>query len=154
MNRLPETTTNNIRRDVSQKEKLVRTYYNMTSVVAKDMGTGNVSYPQGQLTLHLNRTGNNYAIQLFNINDDNVRVPYDLTGPYKYKLVLPTTDANRVITIRQSQDNTKQQMGIGTLLFYITAEQARMVMDVPSGDRYFAVGTHVRTQRNGYHIYR
>ena len=104
----------------------------MTSVLAKDMGTGNVSYPQGQLTLHLNRTSNNYAIQLFNINDDNVRVPYDLTGPYKYKLVFPTTDANRVITIRQS---------IGTLLFYITAEQARMVMDVPSGDRYFAVMT-------------
>lgn len=122
VNRRPESTTNNVQRSVTQKERLVRTYYNMTSVVAKDMGTGNVSYPQGQLTLRLNRTNNNYAIQLFNINDDNVRVPYDLTGPYKYKLILPTTDSNRVITVHQSQDNTKQQLGVGTLLFYITAE--------------------------------
>lgn len=66
----------------------------MTQVVAKDMGTGNVSYPQGQMTLRLNKTANDYAIQLFNISSDNVRIPYDLTGPYKYRLVMSSGDGS------------------------------------------------------------
>ena len=117
----------------------MRTYYNMTSVTAKDMGTGNTSYPQGQLTLKLNRTSNNYAIQLFNLNSDNVRIPYDLTGPYKYKLVMPTT--SNMITVKQSSDIDRQQLGLGILLFYITSEQAAQVMEVASIDRYFAIMT-------------
>ena len=113
----------------------------MTQVVAKDMGSGNVTYPQGQLTLRLGKTNNNYLIQLFNINEDNVRIPFDLTGPYSYKLVMPTNESGRTITIRQTQDSSKQQLGIGTLMFYITAENARSVMDVPETNRYFAIMT-------------
>ena len=102
VNRLPQENVTNIKQETVQKERLIKSYYNMTQVVAKDMGTGNVSYPQGQLTLRLGKTNNNYLIQLFNINEDNVRVPFDLTGPYSYKLVMPTNDSGRTITIRQT----------------------------------------------------
>lgn len=45
INRLPEEKKTTVRGEIRQKERAVRTYYNMTSVVAKDMGTGNTSYP-------------------------------------------------------------------------------------------------------------
>ena len=115
----------------------------MASVVAKDMGTGNTSYPQGQMTLHLGHTSNNYASQLFNIDSDNARVPYDLTGPYKYKLVL--SGNTQKITVQQSQDTVKQQLGIGVIMFYITGEQASQVMSVAEQDRYFAIMTEGST---------
>jgi hypothetical protein len=113
----------------------------MTQVVAKDMGTGNVSYPQGQMTLRLNKTANDYAIQLFNISSDNVRIPYDLTGPYKYRLVMSSGDGSSQFSIRQSQNADRQQLGIGTLMFRISGEQAAQVMGVPDDKRYFAVMT-------------
>lgn len=75
-----------------KQERYVRTYYNATNLVARGVGSGNTTYPQGQMTLQLNKTGNVYGIQLFNLNTDNVRVPYDMTGAYKYKLVLSTPD--------------------------------------------------------------
>lgn len=62
VNRITAETGTQVRTNVQQKERLIRTYYNMSQVVAKDMGTGNVSYPQGQLTLKLNKTANDYAI--------------------------------------------------------------------------------------------
>lgn len=45
VNRITAETGTQVRTNVQQKERLIRTYYNMTQVVAKDMGTGNVSYP-------------------------------------------------------------------------------------------------------------
>jgi hypothetical protein len=79
-----------------QKERYIRSYYNATNLVAKNVGSGATVYNQGQMTLRLNKTGNIYGLQLFNINSDNVRVPYDLTGVYKYKLVLSSTDGGTI----------------------------------------------------------
>ena len=124
VNRITAETGTQVRTNVHQKERLIRTYYNMTQVVAKDMGTGNVSYPQGQMTLKLNKTANDYAIQLFNISSDNVRIPYDLTGPYKYRLVLSSGDGTGQFSIKQSQNADRQQLGLGTLMFRISGEQA------------------------------
>lgn len=122
------------------KEKYIRSYYNATQLVAKNVGSGASVYPQGQMTLRLNRTGNIYGIQIFNINDDNVRVPYDLTGVYRYKLVLSAPDGSG-ISIKPNQDTDRSKMSIGQLFFYISAENAKSVMDVPADKRFFAVMT-------------
>ena len=123
-----------------QKERYIRSYYNATNLVAKNVGTGATVYNQGQMTLRLNRTGNIYGLQLFNINSDNVRVPYDLTGVYKYKLVLSSTDGG-TISIKPNQDTDRNKMSIGQMFFFISADNAKAVMDVPADKRYFAITT-------------
>lgn len=125
------------------KEKYIRSYYNATNLVAKNLGTGSNIYTQGQMTLYLNRTNNNYLVQLFNITNDNIRVPYDLTGPYKYKIVFPIGDGSNKLSIMPNSDSTHQNLGIGTLVFYITGEQAAQIMAVPAASRYFAITTDV-----------
>lgn len=130
---VPVGTQENVR------EKYIRSYYNATQLTAKNMGTGATVYSQGQMTLALNKTGNTYGIQLFNINEDNVRVPYDLTGTYKYKMVLSTPDGT--VSISPNQESEHQSMGIGQLFFYIPGETAQSVMSVPAEQRYFAIKT-------------
>ena len=122
------------------KEKYIRSYYNATNLVAKNVGTGATVYTQGQMTLRLNKAGNVYGLQLFNINEENVRVPYDLTGVYKYKLILSTVDGG-VISIKPNQDTDRNKMSIGQLFFFISADDAKTVMNVPSDKRYFAITT-------------
>ena len=92
------------------------------------------------MTLRLNKTGNIYGIQIFNINDDNVRVPYDMTGVYKYKLVLSAQDGT-TITIKPNQDTDRNKLSIGQLFFYISGENAQSVMNVAADKRYFAITT-------------
>ena len=143
VNKIQTTKQNIIQPQETVKERYVRSYYNATNLVAKNINTGATIYTQGQMTLYLNRTNNNYLIQLFNINDDNVRVPYDLTGPYKYKLVFPLNDGSSKLSISPNYDSTKQNLGIGTLVFYISGEQAKQIMNTPSTDRYFAIMTEL-----------
>ena len=95
------------------------------------------------MTLRLNRTNNNYLVQLFRLNDDNVRIPYDLTGPYKYKIIFPIGDGTGRLVIAPNYDNKKQNLGIGTLVFYITGEQAQQIMQVPDASRFFAIMTDI-----------
>lgn len=121
------------------KERYVRTYYNATNLVARGVGSGNTTYPQGQMTLQLNKTGNVYGIQLFNLNTDNIRVPYDMTGAYKYKLVLSTPDGK--VSIYPNQDSQYKNLGLGEIYFYISGDIANSVMNVPEDKRYFAVTT-------------
>lgn len=120
-------------------ERYVRTYYNATNLVARGVGSGATTYPQGQMTLKLNKTGNVYGIQLFNINNDNVRIPYDMTGAYKYKLVLSTPDGKT--SIYPNQDSQYKNQGLGELYFYISGDIAHNVMNVPDNKRFFAVCT-------------
>lgn len=124
------------------KEKYIRTYYDTTNLIAKNMGEA-TEYPQGQMTLRLKHTNSVYRINLFNITNDNIRVPYDLTGPYKYKIVFPNVNGGK-ISIRPNVDTADQNMGVGTLAFFITGEQAKQIMSVPATDRYFAVMTDVK----------
>lgn len=118
-------------------DKLVRSYYDVTNIVVKDMGNNNL-YTQGQMTLYLKHSSSNYAFRLYTLNEDNVRIPFDLTGPYKYKLVFPTQSGSK-ISIQPNSDSTSLNMGIGQLIFYITEDQVKQIMNVSSADRYFAI---------------
>ena len=126
--------------DAPVKEKYVRSYYNATTLVAKNIGTGATVYTQGKMTLYLNKTGNIYGIQLFNVNDENIRVPYDMTGVYKYKLILSTQDGG-TISIKPNQDTDRNKLSIGQLFFFISGDNAQAVMSVAADKRYFAITT-------------
>ena len=122
-------------------DKLIRCYYDATNIVVKDMGTNNL-YTQGQMVLYLKHTSSNYLFRLFTLNDDNVRIPFDLTGPYRYKLVFPTNKGEK-ITIRPNTDSTDLNLGIGQLVFFISEEYVKQIMAVPATERYFAIMTDV-----------
>lgn len=119
--------------------KYIRSYYDATTLVAKDGYNGN-AYSQGEMVLKLKRTSTNYMIKLFTLNDDNVRIPYDMTGPYQYKLVFPSSDGDN-ISIYPNSDSEDMNLGVGCLVFYITADQALRIMNVPYSERYFALTT-------------
>ena len=140
VNKIVNTSPGVIQQQEVIKEKFIRSYYNASQLVAKNVGTGGTVYPQGQMTLKLYRTNNNYLVQLFNMNDSNVRIPYDMTGPYKYRIVFPLNDGSK-LSISTNSDSNKQNLGIGTLVFYITGDQAVQIMNVPDADRYFAIMT-------------
>ncbi|MBQ5474768.1 MAG: hypothetical protein IIT65_08685 [Lachnospiraceae bacterium] len=73
------------------------------------------------MTLYLKHTSHNYMFRLFSLKEDNIRIPYDLTGPYRYKLVFPTLSGQK-IQIFPNTDNKDLNLGIGQLIFYITEE--------------------------------
>lgn len=137
-----QNTRNEIKMQNSTKEskdKIVRSYYDATNLVVKDMGNSNM-YTQGQMTLYLKHSSSNYMFRLYNLNSDNVRIPYDLTGPFRYKLQFPTNDGSK-ISISPNTDSTSLNMGIGQLVFYITEEQVKRIMNVAVANRYFAIVT-------------
>ena len=47
-----------------------------------------------------------------NLNEDNIRIPYDWTGPYRYYLVFPSNDGNKV-QIKPNADSNALILGIG-----------------------------------------
>jgi hypothetical protein len=64
------------------------------------------------MTLFLKHTSHNYMLRLFTLNEDNIRIPFDLTGPYRYKLVFPTLNGTK-IQIRPNTDSGSLNLGIG-----------------------------------------
>ena len=116
--------------------QIIREFYNVTELVVSD-GTSNI-YGQGQMTLRLNRTGSNYMIKLFQLNRDNTRTPYDLSGPYTYKMVFPGLNQN-IISIFPSFDNINTNLINGSLSFYISGDKANQIMSIPASERYFAI---------------
>ena len=120
-------------------DKYIRSYFDATNLVVKDMGT-NALYTQGQMTLYLKRSSTNYLFRLFTLNQDNVRVPYDLTGPFRYLLTFPAVDGSK-IKIMPNKDSADVKLGVGQLVFYITEQQVRRIMAVPASERYFAITT-------------
>lgn len=121
------------------KEKFVRSYYDVTDLVVKDVESGNM-YSQGQMTLRLKHSGSNYMLRLYELSDNNVRVPYDLSGATRYKLVFPTT-SGRNIEVFPNQDSTNYNLGIGSIVFYISDAQSKQIMGVPASDRWFSLMT-------------
>ena len=105
----------------SQSSQIIREFYNVTELVVSN-GTNNI-YRQGQMSLRLNRTGSNYMIKLFQLNSDNTRTPYDLSGPYTYKMVFPGLNHN-IISVIPSFDNTNTNLINGSLSFYISGDKA------------------------------
>ena len=120
----------------SVNSKIIKEFYDVTELVAND-GSENI-YAQGKLTLKLNHSGSNYLIKLYAIGEDNTRVPYDLTGPWKYKLVFPSV-TNNMIEIFANLDNDKTNYGNGSLSFYISKDRASAIMSVPISERYFSL---------------
>lgn len=129
-------------------DKYIRSYYDATNIVVKDMETNSL-YTQGQMTLYLKHSSTNYMFRLFTINQDNVRVPYDLTGPFRYKLVFPTIHGGK-IEIMPNKDSKDVNLHIGEIVFYITEEQVKRIMGVPANERYFAITTD--TDKNNQQI--
>ena len=121
------------------QDRYIRSYYDATNLVVKDMGT-NAIYTQGQMTLYLKRSSTNYLFRLFTLNADNVRIPYDLTGPFRYLLTFPALDGSK-IKIMPNNDFLDVKLGVGQLVFYITEQQVRRIMAVPASERYFAITT-------------
>lgn len=132
-----EMKINNIKKE--QNDKILRSYYDVTNLVVKDMNNNNL-YTQGQMTLQLKHTSHNYMFRLFTLNSDNARIPYDLTGPFRYKLIFPTT-STRKIEIYPNAENSNLNYSIGQLVFYITEDQVKQIMSVNSTNRYFAIVT-------------
>ena len=137
-----KTVENNIAPKTIIKEgqdKYIRSYYDATNLVVRDMGT-NAIYSQGQMTLYLKRSSTNYMFRLFTMNSDNVRIPFDLTGPFTYLLTFPALDGSK-IKILPNKESMDVKLGIGQLVFYITEEQVKRIMAVPASERYFAITT-------------
>lgn len=116
--------------------KIIREFYDVTELVAND-GSENI-YAQGKMVLYLNHSGSNYLIKLYTLNADNTRVPYDLTGPWKYKLVFPSASGN-TISLYPNMDNDKTNYKNGSLSFYISKDNASAIMNVPASERYFSL---------------
>lgn len=131
-----------VKQTVTYKEtqpKIIRSYYDATNITIKDMGDSNI-YTQGQMKLKLKHSSTNYVFRLYNLNEDNIRIPYDLTGPYRYYLVFPSNDGNK-IKIKPNADSNALNLGIGQIVFYISEENVKRIMNVSSTDRYFAIVT-------------
>lgn len=122
-----------------QTTKIIKEYYDVTELLASTNETVG-TFAQGKMTIKLNHSGTNTLIKLYTINADNTRVPYDLTGPWKYKLVFPTTNSG-LLTIYPSMDNSNTNLLNGSLSFYISKENGAAIMSVPASERYFSLMT-------------
>ena len=92
------------------------------------------------MNLRLKRSSTNYMFRLYYVNEDNIRIPYDLTGVYKYKLIFPSNSGDK-ISISPNLDSNDSDLGIGQIVFYINEEQVKRIMQVPVSERYFAIVT-------------
>ena len=132
-----QIVTNNTQKET--RDKYIRSYYDATDIVISNTGNGTV-YTQGQMNLRLKRSSTNYMFRLYYINEDNIRIPYDLTGIYKYKLIFPSSSGDK-ISINPNIEDENSNLSIGQIVFYINEEQVKRIMQVPVTDRYFAIVT-------------
>lgn len=125
-----------IKKEQKTPAKLTKHFYDVTNVV---VSSGNNNYPQGKYTLYLNHTSSNYMFKLYVKTDNNVNVPFDLSGPYTYMLRFPTTSIGDYITLKPHTDAENYNPQMGQLIFYITDTNVRKIMDVPESDRFFSI---------------
>lgn len=123
----------------TQKEYITQFCYN-NNLLVKDPNS-DISYEQGRYTLKLFRRSSQYRFRLYELNADNIRVPYDLTGFSDYRLVFPsvvsgTYEECKMVTSSQSTD-----LKSGQLMFYISSEMASRIMQVPASERRFSIIT-------------
>lgn len=131
------TQTNN--QSSNANERYIRTFYNANDIVIKDVTNSGQVYTQGNMILYLFKTTTDYLFQLYKNDSNGVRVPFDLTGPYNYKLIFPTKSGNGKIEKTPVLSNVQTNLGLGTLLFNITEDEVKRIMEVTSSDRYFAI---------------
>lgn len=123
----------------NSNETYVRTFYNAMDIVIKDVANNKV-YSQGSMILYLFKSTTDYLFQLYKVDSNTgVRTPFDLTGPYSYKLVFPLTNGSGKLEKSPLLNNIQTKLGLGTLLFNLTENDVKNIMSVPSADRYFAI---------------
>lgn len=119
----------------------IREYYDITNITVKDALSGTL-YAQGKMSLKLKRAGSNYMIKMFIRNEDNTMTPYDLTGPYNYKMIFPSVTSSKIEVFPNNDSASGTNLILGQLTFYISADKAAAIMSVPASERYFAITTH------------
>ncbi len=111
-----------------------KVFYSSDDIVIQQ----NSSYfTQGQGTLYLFKVDHNYRFNLYQASQTNTRIPYALSGPYEYILVLPVVDGTS-IEIAPTY-STNMNLGSGQVEYKITAGQAKRAMAVAESERYFAI---------------
>jgi hypothetical protein len=143
INKIENTPVNITKPEV--KEKYMRSYYDVTDLVVKDVENGQM-YTQGKMTLRLKHSSSNYMLKLYTLNNANTRIPYDLTGTTTYKLVFPTIQGTE-IEIYSNQDSDAMNLTLGTIVFYITKDIAARIMQVPDSERYFSLMSYYNDNR-------
>ena len=149
INKIENTPVNITKPEV--KEKYMRSYYDVTDLVVKDVQTGQM-YTQGKMTLRLKHSSSNYMLKLYTLNNANTRIPYDLTGTTTYKLVFPTIQGTE-IEIYPNQDSDAMNLSLGTIVFYITKDIAARIMQVPDSERYFSLMSYYNDNRQESTLY-
>lgn len=145
INKISKTDITTKKQETEVSEKYIKSFYNATNVMLKE--TNGQLYSDGQATLHLHRTNSNYVLRLYTTNSDNARVPLNLAGSYKYKLVFSGIN-NNAIEVFPNEDSVDYNLGIGSLIFYITGSTAKQIMTVPASERYFAIMTSIDGGQN------
>lgn len=123
----------------SLTEKMIKTYYDTTNITVKSDGN---TYQQGKMTLYLHHDGNNYMFKLYDTNQDGSKIPLDLSGNNEYKITFPSISSSS-IQIFPNKNSQNYNLSLGSLIFYITKDQAKAIMEVPRSERYFSIKTHI-----------
>ena len=73
------------------------------------------------MVLRLKHTSSNYMLKLYAMNDDNVRIPYNLAGNSRYKLVFPTVtgDTIKLFPNADSENNNHKIKCVSLLSMFL-----------------------------------
>lgn len=118
----------------SSTSAINKVFYSSDDIVVQQDGS---YYTQGQGTLYLFKVDHNYRFNLYQASQTNTRIPYALSGPYKYVLILPVVDGTSIEIAPTYSAN--MNLGSGQVEYKITADQSKRAMAVAESDRYFAI---------------
>lgn len=144
VNKINKINNISVNSNQNSSQQIVRNYFNATNIIIKD--ANNNVYVDGQMTLKLKHTNTSYLLRLYTVNNDNTRVPYDISGLHQYKLVFPGLKS--MITVFPNKDSASYDLTRGSLIFYITSDVAKQIMEVPASERYFAIMTYIEDYAN------
>lgn len=135
---LSETMSGN---QVNVEKEYVVQYCHANNLLVKDPNSDRV-YEQGKFTLKLYRRSQQYKFRLYVLNDDNIRIPYDMSGFDSYMLEFPSVVSGSVEQIQPVYSSQSTNLKAGQLMFYISSEKAARIMQVPSSERRFSIVTY------------
>lgn len=147
VNKIDQNNTAIVQNQSTVKEKIVRSYYDISNIMIKDVENGGGMYADGKMTLYLKHMGSQYMLRLYTVNEDNIRVPLNLAGTVDFKLVFPAADGG-LIEIKPNKDSNSYNLSIGQLVFYISREKAKAIMDTPMSERFFAITTDISDNKD------
>lgn len=128
-------------------EKNIRAYYSNQNIVVKQQGSDTVQNTTN-IVLQLYRKSHNYRFNIYVIQQDNTRIPYDMSGLQEYKLSFPVLNtsgtgiSSKDLEIFPVMTSIDTNLTMGQIMFYITEAQVKQIMSVPASERYFSFMTH------------